>query len=142
MEGVLLNKECGVCYKKFIDVKDNNYNLFLSKIIKKYKLTDGRFEGDTTCLCYDDRFECLVCKNIVCRGCLMHMPDYKNGKILDSLATYMNRNNEAVYRTLDMDDTGIITCPFCRKIDYRQFYTNNARGVLPEEILYDIKKRL
>ena len=143
-EGIVLDKECIVCYEKFINIKNSHYTTFLSYIKDKYKLNKRNhndFECDTTCLCYDDRFECLTCKNIVCRHCIMNMPDYVNGKRIDSLAMYMNRYEE-VFKILDMDDTGIVTCPICRTKDYRDFYTNNSRGAMPEEILYDIKKRL
>jgi hypothetical protein len=142
-EGVILNKECVICYKKFINIKDANYRSFLEKIKEKYNLTkNNNFEDDTCCLCYDDRFECLTCKNIVCRSCIMNIPDNENGKKINSFAMFCNEYTEEVYEIMDMEQTGIITCPICRTKDYRLLYTDKARGALPEEILYDIKNYL
>ena len=143
-EGVLLEKECLVCCSKFINVKDSDYPQFLDKIIEKYNLPKtNKFEEETTCLCYDDRFECLTCKNIVCCGCTMHMPDYENGKQLNNYATFNSLAiygyRKKVYDVLDQESTGIITCPICRTKDYRLLYTDSKRGLLSEEILYDIK---
>jgi hypothetical protein len=116
-EGVLLNIECVVCYKKFINIKDKEYDNFLNEIGKKYNFSKddiNSFEDDTGCLCYDDRFECFACKNVVCRSCTMNMPDLENGKVLDGYAMFCNGYTEEVYRYLDMEQTGIITCPICR----------------------------
>ena len=127
-EGIILDEECVVCYKNFINVKDSNYIQFLEKIKEKYKLseTENRyFEDETTCLCYDDdyQFKCLTCKNKVCSSCIMNMPDVENGKVEDGYDMFCNdyardENGEIVkiYRTLSMDETGIITCPVCRTI--------------------------
>ena len=140
LENVLLNKECVICYQKFINIKSNNYDIFYDKIKKKYKLNyNNTFEDETTCLCYDDKFECLTCKNTVCSSCIMNMPDNENGKVKDGFAMFCNGYTEEVFKTLTMDETGIITCPICRTKDYRLLYTGKERGVLPEEIIYDIK---
>ena len=141
-EGVLLNKECVICYKKFINIKYKDYDSFLNKNIKKYKLINNNFEDETFGSWYDDRFECLTCKNIVCCSCIMNMPDVENGKKEDGFAMWCNGYTKVIYEILPMSDTGIITCPICRTKDYRLLYTHRERGVLPEEILYDIKKLL
>jgi hypothetical protein len=143
-EGVLLNKECVVCFNKFINIKDKNYSTFLAKIKEKYKLSknNNNFEDETICLCYDARFECLICKNIVCCTCIMNMPDYENGKQLNKYAMFLNDYTKEVFETLCMDETGIVSCPICRTKDYRLFYTGKERGVLPEEILYEIKNHI
>jgi len=147
-EGLILHKECVVCYTKFLNIKDAEYTQFLEKIKEKYKGTlPTDFENETTSYCYDDRFECLTCKNIVCIACICSMPDYKHGKTLNSYATFYNYvdngdNGKEIYYYSDMEYTGIITCPICRKEDYRIFYTGKIRGILPEEILYDIKNRI
>ena len=144
-----MNKECVICYNKFINIKSNDYPTFLEKIQEKSNLTERQkkhYEDITCCMCYDDRFECLTCKNIVCEGCICKMPDNKHGNQLDNYAMFCNGYTEEVYETLTMESTGIITCPICRTIDYRQKYLPRGccaqRGVLPEEILYDIKKLL
>jgi hypothetical protein len=69
----------------------------------------------------------------------MNMPDNENGKVKDGFAMFCNGYTEEVFKTLTMDETGIITCPICRTKDYRLLYTGKERGVLPEEIIYDIK---
>jgi len=112
-ENVVLDKECVVCYKKFINIKDSDYYEFLNKIKEKYKI-EQNFEDETTCLCYDARFECLTCKNIVCCSCIGNMPDNKNGKQLNKFAMFCNGYTEEVFETLTMDETGIVTCPICR----------------------------
>ena len=112
-ENVVLDKECVVCYKNFINIKDSDYYEFLNKIKEKYKI-EQNFEDETTCLCYDARFECLTCKNIVCSSCIMNMPDNKHGKQLNNVAMFFNGYTEEVFETLTMDETGIVTCPICR----------------------------
>ena len=56
-------------------------------------------------MCYDAKFECSICTNKVCCGCIMNIPDYKNGKYIDKY------NNKIEYH--DMEYTGVITCPIC-----------------------------
>ena len=133
-ENILLNDHCIVCYKKFINIKDKDYNKFYSKIIDKYdsKLL-YKFEDDTTCMCYDAKFECLICKNKVCCGCVMNMPDYENGKKLDSFAMYCHDYKTEIYTYDDMETNGIITCPVCRTKDYRLLYK-----YILEDIKFDV----
>lgn len=117
IEGILLNKECVICYNKFIDIKDAEYTSFLEKIEQKYNLINIDFEGETTCLCYDARFECSVCKNNICNSCIYNIPDNENGIHTDSVARYCNGYTRHVEMTLSMGETGIITCPICRTKD-------------------------
>ena len=143
LEGILLNKECVICYKNFINIKDRHYEKFLDKIIKKYNLNpkEGRkFEEQTTCMCYNTRAECLICKNSVCWSCTDKQDDYDGAKVLDGSAMYMNGYTEVVYEQLSMAGTGIITCPICRTKDYRGKITKKGfEQLMPNEILYDIK---
>ena len=114
-ENILLNDECVICYKKFINIKDKDYNEFYNQIRDKYKLPNQNiFEEETTCMCYDAKFECLICTNKVCCGCIMNIPDYENGKYIDKY------NNKIEYH--DMEYTGVITCPICRTKDYKLLY--------------------
>ena len=73
-EGIVLNKECIVCYNNFINIKDvTEHTEFVDKITEKYKLTNKQkcvFEDETLFLCYDDRFQCNTCNNLVCRRCV------------------------------------------------------------------------
>jgi hypothetical protein len=115
VEECLLNDECVVCYKKFINIKDKKYTEFYNKIKDKYKLNKYNiFEDETICMCYDSKFECLTCKNFVCCGCIMNTPDYENGE-------YIDKYNEK-FEYHDMEFTGIITCPICRTKDYKLLY--------------------
>lgn len=116
MENILLNDECIVCYKNFINIKDKDYGEFYNKITDKYNLNKNNniFEDETTCMCYDSKFECMSCKNFVCCGCIMNMPDVENGK-------YIDKYNEKIEYN-DMEYTGIITCPICRTKDYKLLY--------------------
>jgi hypothetical protein len=114
-ENILLNDECGICYKKFINVNGKNYMEFYNKMTDKYSLKkDHMFQDETICMCYDDKFECSTCKNKVCSGCIMNMPDKENGKYIDKY------NDKIEYH--DMEYTGIITCPFCRTKDYKLLF--------------------
>jgi len=114
VEDCLLNDECVVCYKKFINIKDKYYTEFYNKLNDKYKLKETIFENETSCMCYDAKFECLTCKFFVCCGCIMNMPDTENGEYKDKY------NDKIAYQ--DMDYTGIITCPICRTKDYKLLY--------------------
>ena len=123
-EECLLDDVCVVCYKNFINIKDKEYIDFCNKIKDKYKLNKHNiFENETTCMCYDAKFECLTCKNFVCCGCIMNMPDKENGKYIDKYDY-----DKIAYH--DMEYTGIITCPICRTKDYKLLY---------KYILHDIK---
>ena len=147
LEGILLDKECVICFKNFINIKDFDYTKFLEKIIKKYNLNEvnchPNFEDDTTSMCYDIRHECLICKQSVCDACIESQDDNDGARVIDSGAMFDNGYTEEVYMKLSMADTGIITCPICRTKDYRQKITcKEFSRMIPNEILYDIKKRL
>ncbi len=142
-EGVNLhNEECCICYEKFIDIScDKLFDLY-EKLIeeeKVYVISDDDIAWGT--LCYDDRFECLTCKNKVCYGCIMKMPDPCDNKRVD---IFNNKN----YFQDTMEETGIITCPICKTKDFRLKiqrhlkgnYCGARGGILPEELIYDIKK--
>lgn len=139
-EGVNLHKEeCCVCYENFIDSScDNLFDLY-EKLVeedKKYVIHDN-YSWSWQSLSYDDRFECLTCKNKVCYGCIMKMPD-PDEKYSDITGVYDN-----------MEETGRITCPICRTKDFRLKiqghlkggYCGARGGILPEELIYDIKNQ-
>jgi hypothetical protein len=138
-EGVKLHKEeCCVCYERFIDIScDKLFDLY-EKLVeeKNYVISDDDIAWGT--LSYDDRFECLTCKNKVCYGCIMKMPD-PDEKYPDLSGDYDN-----------MEETGRITCPVCKTKDFRLKiqghlkggYCGARGGLFPEELLYDIKTNL
>ena len=137
-EGVNLHKEeCCVCYENFIDTSCENLFDLYEKLVeedKKYVIPDDDnwLWGS---LSYDDRFECLNCKNKVCYGCIMKMPDPD-----DECDNYDGSKDT-------MEETGRITCPICRTKDFRLKiqkhlkggYCGARAGILPEELIYEIK---
>ena len=140
-EGInITTEECCICYEKFIDIScDKLFDLY-EKIVEE-KIYDVKehvlFNScASTTLCYDDRFECLTCKNKVCYGCIMKMPDPDDEEC------------DNYYGSKDtMEVTGRITCPICKTKDFRLKIQGHVKGnycgarggVLPEEIIYDIK---
>ena len=146
LEGILLDKECVICFNKFINIKDMDYNKFLDKIIEKYNLNKDKsrsFEDNTTCMCYDLKCECLICKNSVCCACIDKQDDSDGARELDGFAMFANEYTEEVYRNLSMEETGIITCPICQTKDYRQkIIGKDFDKMMPPELLYDIKTYL
>jgi len=115
---------CCICYEKFIDniCFDELLDLYSNLFKEKYNLNDDtghdedEFWGENPVRCYNDRFECLTCKNVVCDTCITHIPQ-KN------CAT-------------GGDFTEKFTCPMCRTEDYRFLIGGEY---LPIEILRDIK---
>ena len=139
-EGVKLHeKECCVCYERFINISCGKLCDLYEKLVEEDEKYNEIIDWETTCLCYDDRFECLTCKNLVCYGCIKKMPDPDAIKRID----IFNYNN---YFQDYMDDSGRITCPICRTKDFRlkiqgrlKGYCGARGGILPEELIYDIK---
>ena len=56
------NKECQICLKRFIKLTNEQYNKFIKD--NDELLPDDFFDDDNYCRCYEDRFECLKCKNV------------------------------------------------------------------------------
>lgn len=111
------DKECCVCYEKFI----NNIcfyklcTLYDNLLVKKYNIqSEDKFFGDNPVRCYNDRFECLSCRSVLCDTCIQNIQD-ENGA------------------TGDKED---IRCPICRTLDIRGRFTFN---LLPTELLLNIK---
>jgi hypothetical protein len=140
-EGIkITTEECCVCYEKFIHISCDDLCDLYEKILEenKYNVTEDMLfcSCASTTLCYDDRFECLTCKNKVCYGCIMKMPDPDD----EECDNYDGSKDT-------MEETGRITCPICKTKDFRLKITKHltdycgARGrvFLPEEIIYDIK---
>jgi hypothetical protein len=98
-------------------------------MIEKYPNINKDFEGDTSCLCYDNRFECLICKLFVCRECVYNMYGVeicKKGKEeQNEWAEYMNRPIDEIeeYKGI-MGEDGPIICPICKTKDYMEYNGN------------------
>ena len=131
---------CCVCYEKFIDIKCGDLFDLYEKITeeKKYNSDEKELYDESCALSYYDRFECLTCKNKVCYGCIMKMPDQDD----EECDNYDVRKDT-------MEESGRITCPICRTKDFRLKLTRHLNsycgargGVLPEEIIYSIKNNI
>ena len=109
--------ECFICYEEFIDniSFDKLCKLYYELFEEKYNLNEDDFWGENPVRCYNDRFECSTCRNVVCDTCIQHIPQ-KDGAVGDF--------------------TERITCPMCRREDYR-FRIGSSN--LSVEILRDIK---
>jgi len=114
----ITEKECCICYEKFIDnisfdeLSKKYYKLFE----KKYNTNEDDFFGENPVRCYKDRFECLICRYLVCDTCIQNIPD-KDGGTGDYVRPF--------------------SCPMCRTIDLRY---QIGGEYLPSELLYDLKK--
>jgi hypothetical protein len=109
--------ECCICYEQFIE------NVTFDKLLKlyhtfekKYNLNEDEFFGEEPVRCYNDRFECITCRNVVCDTCIYNTPQ-KNGGIGDVYEKFI--------------------CPMCRTADFR---FKIGGKYLPVDILRDIKK--
>jgi len=128
--------ECQICFEKFIKLTYEEFNIFLDN---NKELLPQSFEDDNCCRCYEDRFECLKCKNIVCRMCYWNFKNHKfkpqNDVIKDyEYLGYLDENGFA--DGCPGEDCPII-CPFCRTKDYKIFYGNQ----IPYDLLSDIKNQ-
>lgn len=92
---------CCICYENFID------NISF----------DDDFWGENPVRCYNDRFECITCRNVVCDTCIQNIPQ-EDGATGDFTTKFI--------------------CPICRKEDLRYKIGGNY---LPVAILRDIKRR-
>lgn len=126
--------ECKICFEKFIKL---TYEQFYKFYEDNEELLPETFEDDNCCRRYEDRFECLICQNIICQNCYW---SFKNHKFKPA------EHLEYFYKGY-LDDDGMvegcpgedcpIVCPFCRQKDYKIFYRNQ----IPYELLNEIKNR-
>ena len=128
------NIECQICFEKFIKLTNEQFY----KLINDNKnILPKTFEDDNYCRCYEDRFECVKCKNIICERCYSNF----NNHYFKPEEEWIGFYEEA--RALDVNSIaeGIpgvdcpIICPFCRTKDYKIFYGNQ----IPYELLNEIK---
>jgi len=91
---IFTKNECCICYEKFID------NISFDKLLKLAKefIDDDDFWGENPVRCYNDRFECLICRNVVCDTCIQNIPQQDGGT---------------------GDFTEKFICPICRTEDFR-----------------------
>ena len=136
IDEILSNIECKICDENFIKLTNKQYDEFC---VKNKQLLPENFEGDNCCRIYEDRFECIKCKNMVCQHCYWNFKNHKFKPHIDDMCFY------AASGTLDDDglaegcpgeDCPII-CPFCRTKDYKIYYGNK----IPYELLYELRNR-
>ena len=140
-ENIYVNdSECGICYERFINIKGVDFELFLET--HKPTLINENDIGYV----YDERFECLICKNKCCRGCVWNFTGLKKNPSDDDDTDddYYEIDDDGYIRGIQGED-GPITCPFCRTNDYREYYREYYHYPryckMPEELLYAIKSR-
>ena len=128
------NIECSICYEKFIKLTNKEFDIFYED---NKELLPETFEDDNICRCYEDRFECLKCKNIICRACYWNFKNHKfkpNDDYIEDYEYFGELDEDGFAEGCPGEDCPII-CPFCRTKDYKIFYGNQ----MPYELLNEIK---
>jgi len=108
-----MNRECSVCYEKFIKFTYDEYQNFIKELKIQYSEEDCvNFEEKfPDWLCFNSRFICLKCKNNdMCYGCLIDLTN----------------ENISIYPACEK--IHVVICPFCR----------SETKILPQNLLDDI----
>jgi hypothetical protein len=130
--------ECTICFEKFIKLSYERLCIFYED---NKNILPQTFEDDNCCRCFEDRFECLVCKNIICRKCYWSFENHKYKPTHEAdieLFEYCGGLDEyGLVKGCPGEDCPII-CPFCRTKDYKIFYGNK----IPYELLNEIKNKV
>jgi hypothetical protein len=127
---------CQICFENFINLKHHQY---LNFIKSNKKLLSENFDEDNCCHLYEDRFECLTCKNIICQKCYWSFKNHYFVPREDLIEFYEacgTLEDNGMVEGCPGEECPII-CPFCRTIDYKIFYNNK----IPYELLNEIKKK-
>ena len=130
------NKECQICLKRFIKLTNEQYNKFIKendKLLPYDFFDDGNYRR-----CYEDRFECLTCKNVICRACYWNFKNHKfkpDDDYIEDYEYFGELDEDEFAEGCPGEDCPII-CPFCRIKDYKIFYGNQ----MPYELLNEIRK--
>jgi hypothetical protein len=133
---ITCNIKCQICYEKFIKLTNEEFYIFLED---NKELLPETFEDNYCCRCYEDRFECLTCKNIICKDCYWSFKDHKfrpDNEFIEEFIYFNRLDENGLAEGTPGEDCPII-CPFCRVKDYKIFYGNQV----PYEILNEIKNR-
>ena len=129
------NIECEICFEKFIKI---TYEQFYKFYEDNKELLTINFYNNNCCRCYEDRFECLTCKHIICRECYWNLKNHKFKPEEDWIEDYEVigiLDDDGMVEGCPGEDCPII-CPFCRTKDYKIFYGNQ----IPYELLNEIRK--
>lgn len=136
LDNINHNIKCQICYEKFIKLTVREFYNFLED---NKELLPETFEDNYCCRCYEDRFECLTCKNIICKDCYWSFKNHKfrpDDEFIEEFVYFDRLNENGLAEGTPGEDCPII-CPFCRTKDYKIFYGNQV----PYEILNEIKNR-
>jgi len=133
---ILSKIECQICDEKFIKLTYKQYNEFC---VKNKQLLPENFEDDNCCRIYEDRFECIKCKNMVCQHCYWNFKNHKYEPHIDDMGAYAAGgmlDDDGLAEGCPGEDCPII-CPFCRTKDYKIYYGNK----IPYELLYELRNQ-
>jgi hypothetical protein len=136
LDNITCNIKCQICYEKFIKLTHKEFYKFLED---NKELIPNTFEDNYCCRCYEDRFECLTCKNIICKDCYWSFKNHKfrpDNEFIEEFIYFDRLDENGLAEGTPGEDCPII-CPFCRTKDYKIFYGNQV----PYEILNEIKIR-
>jgi len=136
LDNITCNIKCQICYEKFIKLTNEEFYNFLED---NKELLPKTFEDNYCCRCYEDRFVCLTCKNIICKDCYWSFKDHKfrpDNEFIEEFIYFNRLDENCLVEGTPGEDCPII-CPFCRTKDYKIFYGNQV----PYEILDEIKNR-
>ena len=128
--------ECKICFENFIKLTNKDFDNFLNE---NEELLPETFEDDYCCRCYEDRFECLKCKNVICQKCYWNFNNHKfkpDDDYIEDYEYFGDLDEDGLTEGCPGEDCPII-CPFCRTKDYKIFYRNQ----IPYELLNEIKNR-
>jgi hypothetical protein len=128
--------ECQICFEKFIKLTYEKFDIFYKD---NKDFLPETFEDDNCCRCYEDRFECLTCKNKICRKCYWSFKNHKHRPDDDYIEDYEyfgELDEDGLVEGCPGEDCPII-CPFCRTKDYKIYYGNQ----IPYELLNEIKSK-
>jgi hypothetical protein len=128
--------ECKICFEKFIKLTNKQYHKFYEE---NAELLPESYDDDNNLRCWEDRFECLQCKNIICQKCYWSFKNHyfkPREDLIDFYKASGNLNNDGMVEGCPGEDCPII-CPFCRTKDYKIFYGNQ----ISYELLNEIKNR-
>ena len=126
--------ECKICFEQFIKLTHNQYKKFYEE---NEDILPETYDDDNILRCWEDRFECLQCKNTICQHCYWSFKNHKfkpREDLIDYYNASGNLDNDELVEGCPGEDCPII-CPFCRKKDYKIFYGNQ----IPYELLNEIK---
>ncbi len=121
--------ECAICYEKFLTPK--NHVEFENLLNEKSKNNDCNeillFFNYLLTEKYDTSYKCQTpnCKCLICNNCFMNVI---KRDVLNNEYEYNNENEMT-------SKYSKIKCPYCRKVDWKFYFTNNVLDELQMKLL-------